>query len=176
MAMGEVGAGEAMTAVPATTLRALFIEHSDGLVRLAGVLTRDQGAAEEIAQEAFVRLHGALPRLRDPDAALPYLRKSVVNLSRSRGRRLAVAARHQPAPPSDADGADVGALRRLDRSAVLNAVAQLSRRQRECVVLRFYEGLSESESAETLGVSPNSVKKHMQRAMASLATSLEERT
>lgn len=175
MAMGGVDVGDANAASAMAMLRALFIEHNHGLVQLAGLLTRDQGAAEEIAQEAFVRLHGALPRLRDPDAALPYLRKTVINLSRSRGRRLTVVARYRPAPSPDADAADLGALRSLDRCVVLDAIAKLSARQRECVVLRFYQDLSESETAAVLGVSPNSVKKHMQRATASLAARLEDR-
>jgi DNA-directed RNA polymerase specialized sigma24 family protein len=78
MAMGEADAGDAAAASVLPLLRATFVEHSDALVRLAGVLTRDQGTAEEVVQEAFVRLYGA--RLRDPDSALPYLRRIVVNL------------------------------------------------------------------------------------------------
>lgn len=106
---------------------------------------------------------------------MPYLRTTVVNLSRSRGRRLAVAARHQHEPPAAVEGADTAALRRLESSLVVEAVAGLPTRQRECIVLRFYEDMSEAETAAVLGVSKNSVKKHMQRAMASLAARLEER-
>jgi RNA polymerase sigma-70 factor (sigma-E family) len=176
IAMSETPAGVSETfalwVVPA--LRSSFIEHADALVRLAGLLTRDPDAAEEIVQEAFVRLHRALPRLRDTDALLPYLRTTVVNLSRSRGRRLAVAARHQHEAPPAVEGADAAALRRLESKLVIEAIAGLPTRQRECIVLRFYEEMSEAETAAVLGVSKNSVKKHLQRAMASLASRLDE--
>jgi RNA polymerase sigma factor (sigma-70 family) len=81
--------------------------------------------------------------------------------------------RRAVAPATVAEAADAAAMRRLDRVAVLDAVARLPRRQRECVVLRYYEGLSESQAAAALGVSKNSVKKHMQRAGAALAEQLK---
>ena len=64
----------------------LYAAHFRSLVRLAALLLRDTGAAEEVTQDAFVAMHGAWRRLRDrddPDKALAYLRRSVVNGARS---------------------------------------------------------------------------------------------
>src|SRR4051794_14099575 len=78
-------------------LQALFAGHFRGLVRLATLLGADD--PEDVAAEAFVRLHRSTGRLRDPGAALPYLRSIVVNLSRSRLRHLRVARRGVPGSP-----------------------------------------------------------------------------
>ncbi|MBA2560207.1 MAG: SigE family RNA polymerase sigma factor, partial [Propionibacteriales bacterium] len=64
----------------------LYAVHYRSLVRLAALLVRHSGEAEEIVQDAFVALHGKWRRLRDPDMALPYLRRSIVNASRSAHR------------------------------------------------------------------------------------------
>jgi RNA polymerase sigma-70 factor (sigma-E family) len=156
-------------------LHDLFAEHHRGLLRLAGLLTNDRSAAEEAVQEAFARLHAALPRLQQPDASLSYLRATVVNLTRSRRRHLRVVDRHRPEPPADTEAAETSALRHADRDAVLAAIRSLPRRQQECIVLRFYEDLSEAQTAGVLGLSPNSVKTHVQRATAALAVRLEGR-
>ena len=66
------------------------------------MLLRDQGAAEEVVQDAFVAMHGAWRRLRDPDKALAYLRQAVVNRSRSALRRRRTAQKYAPAPMPDA--------------------------------------------------------------------------
>jgi RNA polymerase sigma-70 factor (sigma-E family) len=156
-------------------LQELFAEHHRSLLRLAGLLTGDRSDAEEVVQEAFARLHGVLSRAGEPDAPIAYLRASVVNLTRSRGRHLKVADRHRPEHPRHAEAAEAGALRHADRDAVLAAIRSLPRRQQECIVLRFYEDLSETQTAAVLGLSPNSVKTHVQRATAALAERLEER-
>src|SRR5690606_16201985 len=66
-----------------TAVTALYSAHYRSLVRLAVLLVRDVATAEEVVQDAFVAIHGAWRRLRDPDKALAYLRQSVVNRSRS---------------------------------------------------------------------------------------------
>ena len=60
-----------------TALEQLYAAHWRGLVRLAVLLLRDQGAAEEVVQEAFIAMHGRWRSLRDPDKALAYLRQAV---------------------------------------------------------------------------------------------------
>ena len=67
-------------------LEQLYAAHWRSLVRLSVLLLRDQGAAEEVVQDAFVAMHGRWSRLRDPDKALAYLRQTVVNRSRSAPR------------------------------------------------------------------------------------------
>jgi RNA polymerase sigma-70 factor (sigma-E family) len=161
-----------------TALEQLYAAHWRGLVRLAVLLLRDQGAAEEVTQDAFVAMHGRWWSLRDPDKALAYLRKTVVNRSRSALRHRGVveryAARQRPAL-SLADPADAPTLVRDRRSAVLDALRALPTRQREVLVLRHYLDLSEIEIAETLGISRGSVKAHASRGSAALRALLSER-
>src|SRR5436190_22466385 len=105
-----------------TALEQLYVAHWRGLVRLAVLLLRDQGAAEEVVQDSFVAMHLRWRSLRDPDKALAYLRQSVVNRSRSALRHRGVVERYvakQRAVPSPAEAADAPALVRDRRDAVL---------------------------------------------------------
>jgi RNA polymerase sigma-70 factor (sigma-E family) len=151
----------------------LFDDHHAGLVRLAGLLVDDRDMAQEIVQEAFARLVVALPRLRSDAAALPYLRRTVVNLCHSGLRRRRTARRHLESEPLEAASAESVAAVRADQRAVLDALDGLPGRQRTCLILRFYQDLSETEIGAAVGISPNSVKTHVQRGMASLARRLE---
>ncbi len=153
-------------------LDALFREHATPLLRLAVVLTGDRPLAEELVQEAFVRLHrsGSIPVA---GAELAYLRRTVINLSHGHHRHLRVV-RRQPGPTDESiPAAEVDAVRRDGQRRVAAAVRTLPQRQRDCVVLRFYADLSETEIADTLGISPGSVKTHLHRARAALADRLE---
>ncbi len=154
----------------------LFRAHHGPLVRTISLLLGDAGVAEKIVQDAYVKLHGALPRLRHPEAAVAYLRVTVVNLARSRLRRFRVARRHPPVPPGPGPGAEEGALLSEDHREVLAALDTLPRRQRECLVLRFYLGLSQADIAAALSISAGSVKTHTSRALAALSAQLEDRS
>jgi RNA polymerase sigma-70 factor (sigma-E family) len=155
-------------------IAALFQEQYRHLLRVAALLVDERDVAEELVQEAFLRLQRSWP-LRDPDGAPAYLRSTVLNLARSRLRRRLVVLKHPSRSVGDAPGADEGALLRDDQAAVIDALRTLPQRQRECVVLRYYAGLSEAEIASTLAISAGSVKSHTSRAMAALATRLEDR-
>jgi RNA polymerase sigma-70 factor (sigma-E family) len=154
-------------------LACLFQAEYRTLVRLACLLLDDRGAGEEVAQEAFVRLYRSWPRLRDPQATPAYLRSTVLNLARSRMRRRLVS-RHQP-PPNEyhEPSAETRALLTEERREVLAAVRALPRRQRECLILRYYLELSEAEIAVTLRISAGSVKSHTYRGLRTLAQRLE---
>ncbi len=155
---------------------ALYAAHWRQLVRLSVLLVRDLGTAEEVVQDAFVAMHGRWHRLRDPDKALAYLRQSVVNRSRSVLRHRGVVNRHlareAAAPLPTQPGADQAALAAEQRGAVLDALADLPRRQREVLALRYYLDLSEAEIATTLGISKGAVKSHASRGVAALRTRL----
>lgn len=151
----------------------LYAAHYRSLVRLAALLLRDVPTSEEVVQDAFVAMHGAWHRLRDPDKALAYLRASVVNRSRSALRRRATVERHPPAFVPSEQSAEQSALEALDRSAVAAAIATLPVRQREAVVLRYYSDLSEADIALAMGISRGAVKSHTSRAVAALRTSME---
>ena len=155
-------------------LELLYAAHWRQLVRLSVLLVRDQGTAEEVVQDAFVAVHRRWDGIRDPQRALAYLRRAVVNGSRSRLRHLKVVRTHaerQP-PPPDVRGADEALLETSRREAVMEALAALPRRQREVLALRYYVDLSEADIAETLGISRGAVKSHASRGAASLRESL----
>ena len=154
----------------------LYAVHFRSLVRLAALLLRDTGAAEEVTQDAFVAMHGAWRRLRDqddPDKALAYLRRSVVNGARSALRHRKVAEKHAPRPAPDAASAEHGALLAVEHAEVMAALRRLPERQREVLVLRYYLDLSEAGIADALGISRGAVKSHASRGIATLRSSLE---
>jgi RNA polymerase sigma-70 factor (sigma-E family) len=153
---------------------ALYSAHFRSLVRLAALLVRDVATAEEVVQDAFVAMHGAWRRLRQPDKALSYLRQSVVNRSRSVLRHRAVVEKYAPKGMPDAPSAENGAMVELERSAVVKALGALPTRQREALVLRYYGDLSEAEIAHTMGISKGAVKSHTARGMAALRSVLEQ--
>jgi RNA polymerase sigma-70 factor (sigma-E family) len=153
----------------------LFAAHYRSLVRLATLLLRQHGPAEEIVQDAYVALHANWRRLREADRALAYLRQSVVNRSRSALRRRVVADRYAATATRvlDAPSAESGALNALEHTAMIDALRVLPARQREALVLRYYVDLSEAEIAEVMGVSRGAVKSHASRGMAALRRSVE---
>jgi RNA polymerase sigma-70 factor (sigma-E family) len=152
----------------------LYRLHWRYLVRLAVLLVDDVASAEDVVQDAFVALHRKADGLREPDAALAYLRTSVLNLARSVIRRRQVARKHlKVAEPAAGPGADHDALLRDEHRAVLAAVRALPARQSEVLVLRYWAGLSEREIADTLGISAGSVKSSASRGMATLQRMLD---
>lgn len=171
---GSAGPGEA--------LADLYAAHWVSLVRLAYLLVRDRGWAEEITQDVFVAAYPRLSRLREDGTALAYLRRSVVNGARSGFRHarveksyLGTTAAGADAPGRrPADSAEAVAIGRDDNARVLEVVNRLPQRQREVVVLRYYADLTEQQIADALGVSTGSVKAHAHRAMATLRSSWGE--
>ena len=166
-----------MTATPAwgadAAVTHLSAAHYRALVRLAALLLRDTATAEEVVQDAFVAMHGAWRRLDDPDRALAYLRRSVVNGARSALRHRGVVERNAPAPLPDSASAEHGAMVALEHAEVLTALRSLPVRQREVLVLRYYLDLAEADIADALGISRGAVKSHASRGMAALRTTLE---
>ena len=148
-------------------LAELYLRHGDETVRLAYLLTGDQALAEDLVQEAFVRLAGRFVDLRNPDAFPAYLRKTVVNLTRMhyRRRRLerAYLDRQRREPPPDSADPDVDT-----RQHVKQALLRLTPRQRAALVLRFYEDLPEAQIAEILGCRPGTVKSLLARGLEAL--------
>jgi RNA polymerase sigma-70 factor (sigma-E family) len=161
-------------AVRADLITSLYQAHAVGLVRMAKLLVLDQPSAEDVVQDAFLGLYRALPRLKDQDQVLPYLRAAVINGARSvlRARRRALLRRVQHEPP--ACSAESAALTGEDRREVLAAVGRLSRRSREVLVLRYYLDLPDQEIAAALGISRGTVSSTASRALAVLARELRE--
>jgi RNA polymerase sigma-70 factor (sigma-E family) len=156
----------------------LFEQEATALVRLARLFTDDRNAAEDLVQEAFVRLHHAAHRIEDRTRAAAYLRSIVLNLARDHNRRGLMSLRHYEAltPQASPDALEDRIVLDEQQAAVVEALHALSPQQRDCLVLRFYLELSEKETADTLGISPNSVKTHCRRGFDRLRTRLEHRT
>lgn len=150
----------------------LYDEHFASLVRTARFMLDSPASAEDLVHEAFLKLHANWAKLDDPAKAIGYLRRTVVNLARGRHRRRAIAMRHQPEIRPDERSAEEGAMTRHRRDAVIAALRSLPARQRECIVLRHYLNLSESEIADALDIGVGSVRTHHKRAMAKLSTVL----
>ena len=136
---------------------ALFREQALPMLRVALLLVGDRPSAEDVVQDAFFGLHRAFGRLQDPGRALPYLRASVVNGSRSvlRARRRAALRRVQHEPPMWS--AESAAIASEEQRAVLAAVSRLPQRPREILALRYYLDLTDQQIAEALGVSRGTV-------------------
>ncbi len=152
----------------------LYRAHYARLVRLAILLADDNAAAEDLVQDAFVKLHRNWRRLREPEAAVPYLRACVVNGGRSRLRRLRTSrafAKHEIG--QHVPSAEQHAVLSESHRELLDAVRTLPERQRQVLVLRYYAECSEIETADTLGLSVGTVKSHSHRAIATLGKKLE---
>jgi RNA polymerase sigma-70 factor (sigma-E family) len=147
----------------------LYLRHADGAVRLAFLLTGDMPLAEDLVQDAFVRLAGRLVHLRDPDAFDAYLRRTVVNLSRSHFRRKRVERAYLQRARGAFEVQTADAEQSVeDRDEVWTALRRVSPRQRAALVLRFYEDLSERQVAEILNCRPGTAKSLVSRGLDAL--------
>jgi RNA polymerase sigma-70 factor (sigma-E family) len=155
----------------------LYAEHSVGLIRLAVVMLGDRAAAEEVVQEAFCGLYRHWGRLADPGKALPYARSAVLNGCRSALRRRARWQSSSVTGPQlweTTESAESTACANEEHREVLAALRRLPDRQREALVLRFYLELGEAEIAESMGITPGTVKSTTSRALAALGRLLQE--
>lgn len=127
-------------------------------------------------QDAFAGLYRAMPRLRDPDRALSYVRASVINGCRLVHRARTRALRHNRSwheePP--VWSAESVVLAREESRLALRAVSRLRGRAREVLALRYLLDMSDGEIAEALGVSKATVSSTASRALAALARDLKE--
>ena len=135
------------------------------LTRTAWLLTGNSEAAADLVQAALVKTYLAWDRL-DPARALAYARKIVVNENIDRWRR-----RHgEVQVGADFDRAASGSLedRVADRDRVTRMLATLPRQQRQVIVLRYYNDLSEQQTAEHLDIPVGAVKSAAHRGLAAL--------
>lgn len=159
----------------ASRLAGLYEEHAPAARRLAYLLTGQPAAAEDLVQEAFVRVAGRTLRVNDAHVFRAYLRRTVINLHTSHQRRRKVertylereATRLVPdAPPPDID---------LQEDLWRRLLA-LPSRQRAALVLRYYEDLSEQDTAGILRCSRSAAKSLTARALETLRADLREET
>jgi RNA polymerase sigma-70 factor (sigma-E family) len=159
----------ALTRTEGGRLAELYEAHAPDAARLAYLLTGDRALAEDLVHEAFVRLFGRFRDLRNPDAFGAYLRTTVVNLARSHFRRRRVERAYlerqgrgpDPAPP-DVSG----------REELWQALHRLRPRQRAAIVLRYYEDLTEAQTADVMGCAVGTVKSLVSRGVDRLRVEL----
>jgi RNA polymerase sigma-70 factor (sigma-E family) len=149
----------------------LYRAFAPDAVRLAYLLTGDPGLAEDLAQDAFVKVLARFRDIRNREAFWWYLRKTVVNLSRSHFRRRRVERaflERERALPGQAGPPDPD-----DARAVQESLLRLRPEQRAAVVLRYFEDLTEAQTAEVLGRPVGTVKSMVSRAIERMREELD---
>ena len=153
--------------------RALAGRHAAPAVGLARRITGNSADAEEIVQEAVLRVWVNAPRWRQAAAFRTWFYRIVVNLCLNRRRRAPFAPLDEVPDPAD-PGPD--ALARLERreieEAVARAIAGLPERQRAAIVLTYHEGLGNADAAAILGTSVSAIETLLVRAKRSLRQAL----
>jgi RNA polymerase sigma-70 factor (sigma-E family) len=139
----------------------LYERRHDDMVRLAYLLTSSRETAQDLVQDAFVRVHRSWSRVKEPDA---YLRRAVVNACNSYHRRQYVARKFVADAPPAAE---------LDADEMSDALQSLSHRQRTAIVLRYWHDCSEAEIAAALGCRPGTVASLLHRGLAQLREVIE---
>lgn len=157
------------------SLEHLYRTNASSALRLAYLLTGDQQAAQDLVQDAFVRLAGRFRHLRDPDSMASYLRVTVANLARNYHRRKRIEGRFLSSQASRGaeqvvEPPDLG-----DRDYLWRLLEALPYRQRCALVLRYYESLSEEETAEVMQCSTHAVNSLVGRGMRTLRSQLTKR-
>ena len=150
--------------------REYVVGRSPALLRTAYLLTGHRGDAEDLLQTALAKTYLAWDRIRDRDALDGYVRRVMVNTQTSWWRRRKLDEHPTDVLPegrTQRDATDDVAL----HDALWTALAGLPKRQRAMVVLRYYEDLSEAETADVLGVSVGTVKSTTSRALMKLRES-----
>jgi RNA polymerase sigma factor (sigma-70 family) len=157
--------------VERSTLDELYERHVAGAIRLATLLTGDLSMAEDLAHEGFIRSAGRFRHLRTPTSFDAYLKRTVVNLAHERFRRLRLereAVRREGVEEPVARAA----YSPEDREVVWSAILRLPFRQRAAIVLRYYEDLSEEQTAVALRCSARAANSLVSRAMTTLRKDL----
>lgn len=141
----------------------LFAARQEPMVRLATLMVGSRSRAEELVQDAFARVYLKWSSVRHPST---YLRTAVVNGCRNELRRDRLW-RRVAGRVHDSDAVHD------EHDHLFDALDLLPSRRKAAVVLRYYEGLSEAEIAETLGCRPGTVKSLLHRAMEQLRQEIE---
>jgi RNA polymerase sigma-70 factor (sigma-E family) len=156
-AMAEARTATVPALVPTLTFEQLYRDRYAAMVRLAFLLVDRNDVAEELVQDAFVRVHAKWKRIDNPAA---YLRTAVVNACRNEHRRRRAARR--------VGASEEGELYQGEGVEMFDALRVLAPERRAVLVLRYYEDLSTDEIASALGVAPGTVKSMTHRALAEL--------
>jgi RNA polymerase sigma-70 factor (sigma-E family) len=145
----------------------LYLAHGPEALRVAYLMTGDKALAEDVAQEAFVRLLKRFRDLRNPDAFKTYLLRTVMNLTKSHFRKLKREREFARVETGQQrkDPVDIGT-----HAMLWSALLRLPERQRTALVLRYCEDLSEQQTADVMQISLKAVKSLVGRGLAKLRT------
>lgn len=160
-------------------LDVLYREHHDDLVRYAAKVLGQHEGAEDVVNEAFIRVLQADPDLDAPDNLPSYLRAAIRNKARDHGSKTSRdQARRRPEDIADLEGRLASpdrpvADRVCDEITVALVVPLLTERQRQCFMLRVLDGLSVKEIATKLEISEGNVKRLCYEVRARLAAALD---
>ncbi|MGW0213866.1 SigE family RNA polymerase sigma factor [Micromonospora chokoriensis] len=146
--------------------REFVAARSAALLRTAYLLTGDWATAEDLLQTALTKTYLAWKRLGGIEAVEPYARRVMVNTSTSWWRRRWHGERPTEVLPERAGVDEIE--QQLDRDLLWRHLRQLPNRQRAVLVLRYYEDMSEAQTAAMLDISPGTVKSQTSRALATL--------
>ena len=146
----------------------LYARHSGSAFRLAYLLTGDSALAEDLVQDAFVKLMGRFADLRSPESFDAYLRRTLVNLSYGSFRRRRVERSYLARVGARVAAATDGISDVAERDVLWTQLGQIAPRQRAALVLRYYEDLTEAQAAEVLGCSVRTVKSLVARGMQAM--------
>jgi RNA polymerase sigma-70 factor (sigma-E family) len=142
-------------------------DHGPALLRTAGLLTGDRSRGEDLAQTALARAYAHWPKVQRADDPLAYVRRLLVNSHLSWLRLLTNTEQVVESVPDRGDGADLQA-RHADADELRAALLRLSPRVRTAVVLRYFDDLSEAETARLMGCSVKTVNNSVGRGLAVL--------
>lgn len=143
------------------------------MLRLATGLVDDVTSAEDVVQDAFAAVYRRWDAIREPGAAVGYLRTSVVNAARSALRRKITARRHlRVAVEETVEGADQSSVLSAEHDMVRTALTGLPDRQREVLTLRYLADLPDPQIAAATGLSLPGVRSASSRGLAALRSSL----
>jgi len=156
---------------------AFVAESSDALYKMGYFTTRDAAETEDLLQETFVRVAAHWGSVRSPERRLAYARKVLLNLAldgaKRRARRREELGASERALNQWPDESTARTLRGVDNAAEFAyALRALSRQQRAVLLLRYWQDLSEAETAALLGCSLGTVKKTTWRAIGRLRDNL----
>ena len=146
-------------------LNELYALHAPSALRLAFLMTGDGDAAEDIVQDSFARLYARFAERRAPDAIDAYLRRTIVNLSHDRHRKLKTLRAFVARGPQRATESATDVPSRIDMSSRLQ---RLPHRQRAALVLRYYVDMSEAQAADIIGCSVPALKQLVQRGLKTM--------
>jgi RNA polymerase sigma-70 factor (sigma-E family) len=151
----------------------LYQEHFAAASRLAYLLTGDADLAEDLVQDAFVRLIRRFADLRNPKSFDAYLRRTIVTLSYGSFRRRRIERAHLARAAGLADRTSDALPDVEGRDQLWSQLQKIAPRQRAALVLRYYEDLSEHQTADILECSLHTVRSLVARGMQAMRAQQE---